>query len=176
MIRITTTDPEGAVKQFGASKKFINDAIKAALRATTKDIERLLESSVALQMNLPRRIIARWRVKSKIKDTRTGFVWFGYNPIKAGYVAQMTSKSFGTAKQHDYGVDVRDYIFRGSFLARMSNGKGGVWQRKGIGRLPISEQKISILRAPGMAKEVSDKVDEIYKKNLAREIAKRLSI
>jgi len=73
------------------------------------------------------------------------------------------------------GVTIRGELFAGAFIARMPNGKVGVFERSGRARYPI--EKITVPVADDMsdilAREVFEEVEEVFWKNFQAELRAR---
>ncbi len=187
MIKITVSGDQEISAKFSDAPKIIKQSIRSAMTRTMKKIEKDLESASANEFDIPKNVLAKYRVKSRRVGTN-GLVWMGYNQIKATYVAQMPKQGsgYGTARQEDWGVSIRSYLFQGSFLQKMPSGHKGVFNRQGEkiklkrgSYRPIAqqivEQKVSLLKAPILAAQVRERASEYYQQELATQLANKLS-
>lgn len=166
MIKITISGDQEISAKFSEAPKVIRQSITSAMTKAMKRLEKDLESAAAKEFDIPKPVLAKYRVKSK-RVVSNGLVWMGYNPIKSGYV--------GNLRQEDWGASARSYLFKGGFVARMKSGHQGIFMRSGKKRFPIKEQKISLLKAPMLAAQVRERASEYYQQELATQLANKLS-
>ena len=164
MIKITVTGEKEIHARFSEAPKVIRQSIASAMTKTMKRMEKDLELAASKEFDIPKPVLAKWRVKSK-RVASNGLAWMGYNPIKYGYI--------GNLRQEDWGASARSCLFEGGFIATMSSGHKGIFMRSGKGRKPINEQEISLLKAPMLAAQVRTKANEYYQQEIATQLANR---
>ena len=177
MISITFQGADGVLTELKGTQSLINRAVKSAILKTSKKIEKDLEAAVSSELDIPKKALAKFRVKSR-RMGGAGLVWMGYNPIKSGYI--------GNLRQEDWGASARSYMFKGGFVKTMRSGHIGIFKRDGDVRKlkrgsfreiaqPIVEQRVSILRSPAIASQIKDRAAQYYRDELARQIVSRLT-
>jgi len=166
MIKITITGENQITTRFADAPKVIKQSVRSAMTKTMRRVEKELEATTASAFDIPKNVLAKYRVKARRVGT-TGLVWMGYNPIKSGYV--------GSLKQEDWGASARSYLFEGGFIAKLRSGHKGIFKRQGPARLPIQEQKISLLKAPVLAAQVRDRANRYYQEELQSQLAQKLT-
>jgi hypothetical protein len=166
MIKITITGEKEISSKFSEAPKVIRQTITSAMTKTMKRMEKDLETAAAKEFDIPKPVLAKWRIKSKRVGTN-GLVWMGYNPIKSGYI--------GILRQEDWGASARSYFFKGGFVATMNSGHKGIFMRAGKGRKPIREQKVSLLKAPILAAQVKTRANEYYQQEIATQLVYKLT-
>jgi len=139
-------DDKAVLGVIDALPKTVLRAQRSAVSTTTTWARKRLQSRVIAKTGIPSRVFRRFRIKSKRKR-ETGVVWFGVNPIKAGYV--------GKVSQDVGGAFAGDYYFEKGFVASMRSGHRSIFKRKGKSRLPIVEQVVDIQAGVDLAEEVA---------------------
>lgn len=180
MISISVTNLDGVVGQYRAAPEMLNRAANAAVTKVTRKTERQLEAEISKANDMPKRVLAVWRIKRRKRVPRgTGIVWAGYNPIKASYL--------GPVKQADWGASVRSFLFPGAFVARMESGHVGIFKREGAPRQmtrgryagkvkqPIVEQDVSIQEAHAIASREQSMIGKWFQEELAKELVWRVN-
>lgn len=181
MISISVTNLDGVVSQYRAAPELLNRAANAAVTKVTRKTERQLETEISKANDMPKRVLAVWRIKRRKRVPRgTGIVWAGYNPIKASYL--------GPVKQADWGASVRSFLFPGAFVARMESGHVGIFKREGSPRQmtrgryawgkerqPIVEQDVSIQEAHAIASREHSMIGKWFQEELAKELVWRVN-
>lgn len=130
MITRITFDHKQADLFINALPEHIFRATRSATWQTTDYARREMENRLETKTGIPSHVFRRFRVRTK-KREQSGLVWVGANMIKATYL--------GDLSQDSYGAYAGQYIFKGSFVAKMKSGHAGIFKRKGTSRLPIQE-------------------------------------
>lgn len=78
MIKITITGDQEISAKFSDAPKIVKQSIRSAMTRTMKKIEKDLESASANEFDIPKNVLAKYRVKSRRVGTN-GLVWMGYN-------------------------------------------------------------------------------------------------
>lgn len=122
--------------------------VEKALRSTVSKMANWLRArtvrGLSEELKMQQRIIRRRLKATKVKQTANGgiaTIWYGLNPVGLIYLGAKQNKAAGggvtTRQGHRHNVP-------GGFIAKMPNGKEGVFKRRGARRLKIDEQAESI--------------------------------
>ncbi|MBL4929334.1 phage tail protein [Fuscibacter oryzae] len=153
MIRIDIEAAEirALARELDATPSQIGKAVTRALSRTAGTLRRMARPVLTKGLDLRRSNALRKRLK-ELRVGRKGYVqnsvgrtgeiqaialWFGLNDMPASWFK-------GRPSQTTSGVEFRGHQFPGAFLARMKNGKVGIYKRSAKGRFPIREQTVPI--------------------------------
>lgn len=131
-----SSDFEIIAREFGATEKEIQAALKRAVSRTTRWASKEAPRRVAKVVKVTAKII-KGRTRFSILMDRDGYgrVWVGLKPIKLGKLNPRQTRS---------GVTAGPAKIPGAFIATMKNGHVGVFRRRGKTRLKIDEQDYPI--------------------------------
>ena len=127
--------------------KTIFNAQKSAINTTTTFANKLLQTRMAAATGLPGSIFKKFRMFSRSGRSH-GFIFLGFNPVKAGYAGKLS--------QEPGGASAGQYYWAGGFVATMRSGHASIFKRKGGRRLPLAEQEVLIPQAESIAEQVAD--------------------
>ncbi len=125
----------------------IFNAQRSAISTTTTFANKLLQARLTVATGLPGSIFKKFRMFSRSGRSH-GFVFLGFNPVKAGYAGKLTQESGGAS--------AGQYYWAGGFIATMRSGHASIFKRKGGRRLPLAEQVVSLPQAESIAEQVAD--------------------
>lgn len=142
----------------------VQNALRSAIRTTTTWAKKETDRRLAAETAIPVSVFRKFRVKKRIvggsaptafggaRAVESGYVWSGYNPIKARFVGKM--------RQDEGGAYAGTYYFQGAFMATMRSGLTAIFKRRGKKRLPIEEQRVKIPQAETIATSVAEAARE----------------
>lgn len=158
-----------------AVSEFINELPPKIKRAQYQSISEATEwAKIQLQNRMiadtgfRERVFKTFRVKKK-RQRWAGYVWLGYNEVKAGYIGPLT--------QQAGGASVAGHYFEGGFIAKMRSGHRGIFKRAEItegyrGRLrqPIVHQSVEIRGAQELMATLAQETEQVLYNNFASSI------
>ncbi|MCU7845297.1 MAG: phage tail protein [Candidatus Thiodiazotropha sp. (ex Monitilora ramsayi)] len=148
----------------------VKRGVVRTVRKVTKSSSKSVASRIAKATRLPVRTLTQGggarrgkRVHQYFsRDGMDGFVWVGYNPVKAAYVGRLTQQVRGArAGRHTYP---------GGFVATMRSGHQSIFQRTQKSRLPIEEKDVSMSVAPVLVQQETSRIQSRLSDVLLQEI------
>lgn len=148
MITITITGADGLQRTFEGKPAQIQRAASSANARTANKLKGDIANAMAEQSGLKRSLLAKYRVFARnAKDVSR--VWAGFNQVKAAYVKPLRPalEAGRNSASFDWGASAGQFLFPGSFVARMLSGHVGIFRRRGRSRLQIDEQGVNLTAA-----------------------------
>lgn len=169
-LNIKLENVNDVIADFNAKPGQVERAGKRAINKTLDRIQSAGFRELSKAHDIPAKALrprGRYRgrvVKRRPKRGASGYVWFGRNPVKTGYIGSLRQAP-------DYGgAFARKYFFQGGFLVALKSGHTGIFKRKGKSRLPIFEETVALAQAETVIKKIANDKSGDFKKIFAREL------
>ncbi|BBL75579.1 phage tail protein [Methylomagnum ishizawai] len=157
----------------------------AAARAINRTIDgtlTLARRTIAAQTHIkPSRIKRRLVIRKAARDSLNGAIWVGVLPFPAAWIEPIRPKGMNPRQQRKMAGATAGggkFNFPGAFVARMPNGKLGIFQRQSPARSSFIEKTLTAdqLGIANLEQPLSDYAEDRLERELSHELGRLLGV